>query len=516
MEKKKIKIEHKELYDNFYRHILIEENSRVLFTAPYGFGKSTFLKDFFNNYNKEFIPIYLNPVSYSTAENKDVFELIKYDLLLALITNYSEFIDLTTDNFTFLLASQTFAIQKFNSLNLSTFISGIISSYELIGKTPSPILSQLLEHIEEIKQFQEDAKSDEGEIIKKYLLGSENSKGSHIEKDSISILISDLLERLVERKKNEKIERKNNLETILVIDDLDRLDPEHIFRLFNVFSSHYNYINNENKFGFSKIIFVCDIMNIRNIFISKYGPEADFSGYMDKFYSCEIFHFDNTFLIKKSLSAIINATPYLESGLTENYSIHNRTRLYSVFEWIIFSFLETKLLNLRTIMATTYIPFQSYSFHFGDDTRQLNSEECGILLIFEVLKQFFGTINLVQLNLKRLMLKELLYPTYESDGYKRISTEKHLVNFLLPFILPEKLGFPDSEQLPNETRNHKLVDEDVVFHFTYIANSSGYRRSIPNFVKLTQRSDTGPETNIEPYKWLYKVYDKCIKQKIVK
>ena len=54
-----------------------------------------------------------------------------------------------------------------------------------------------------------------------------------------------------------------------------------------------NSEGNDNKFGFDKIIFVCDIENIRKIFAHKYGAEVDFSGYIDKFYSSEIYDFNN-------------------------------------------------------------------------------------------------------------------------------------------------------------------------------------------------------------------------------
>lgn len=52
-------------------------------------------------------------------------------------------------------------------------------------------------------------------------------------------------------------------------------------------------------FSFDKIIMVCDIRNIKNIFQSKYGVKTDFNGYIDKFYSDEIFHFDNRAILQK-------------------------------------------------------------------------------------------------------------------------------------------------------------------------------------------------------------------------
>jgi len=67
----------------------------------------------------------------------------------------------------------------------------------------------------------------------------------------------------------------------------------------NVFSAHFdqmNYWDGEsqlvNKFGFDKIIMVCDLDNIRKLFHSFYGVESDFGGYIDKFFSMRIFQFN--------------------------------------------------------------------------------------------------------------------------------------------------------------------------------------------------------------------------------
>ncbi len=62
----------------------LDTNSKLLFSGVYGSGKTTFINDFFtDNEGYESIPIY--PVNYSVASNKDIFELIKYDVLFQLI-----------------------------------------------------------------------------------------------------------------------------------------------------------------------------------------------------------------------------------------------------------------------------------------------------------------------------------------------------------------------------------------------------------------------------------------------
>lgn len=79
------------------------------------------------------------------------------------------------------------------------------------------------------------------------------------------------------------------------MEDLDRLDPAHLFRILNIFSAHIDYgyklMNrpNEtlagNKFGFDNVVFVADFSNIRKIFKHFYGEQTDFNGYIGKFLS---------------------------------------------------------------------------------------------------------------------------------------------------------------------------------------------------------------------------------------
>ena len=80
---------------------------------------------------------------------------------------------------------------------------------------------------------------------------------------------------------------------VLIIEDLDRIDPAHIFRILNVFSAHFDrhtpgVVEFEttcggNKFCLDKIISVCDIDNIKNIYAHIYGEKTDFIGYISKF-----------------------------------------------------------------------------------------------------------------------------------------------------------------------------------------------------------------------------------------
>lgn len=70
---------------NFEEHI---GNSDFIFlSAPFGFGKTTFLKDFIESVRSEekYNFFHLYPVHYAVNKNEDVFELIKYDLLFEIL-----------------------------------------------------------------------------------------------------------------------------------------------------------------------------------------------------------------------------------------------------------------------------------------------------------------------------------------------------------------------------------------------------------------------------------------------
>ena len=54
----------------------------------------------------------------------------------------------------------------------------------------------------------------------------------------------------------------------LIIDDFERIDPEHIFRILNVFSSHMEGDEN-NILGFDHVIIVGDIENIKKYISSQ-------------------------------------------------------------------------------------------------------------------------------------------------------------------------------------------------------------------------------------------------------
>lgn len=67
---------------------VFENESRIIFSAKFGDGKSYFLNEFINSYDEkknDYYFITLHPVNYVVEENRDVIEYIKRDILFQLI-----------------------------------------------------------------------------------------------------------------------------------------------------------------------------------------------------------------------------------------------------------------------------------------------------------------------------------------------------------------------------------------------------------------------------------------------
>ncbi len=275
----------------FKVHLEQQANERIIFSGKYGIGKTRFLQDVFNDENQELIfgstkyNVYrLFPTNYSIASNEDILRYIKYDIIIEMLKK-----SITLDEIKFSLL-ESFPI--YLKSNIHKVTAGLVSMIPKLGKEIVDCFDRIDKLKEEYLKQHDELNMTSGDRLVEYLEKMESNDGSIYESDITTKIIS------------ETIEKDGNKESILIIDDIDRLDPEHVFRILNVFASHFdaNTISgNKNKFNFDKIILVCDFNNIRNIFHHRYGLEVDFMGYIDKFYSSDIYYFDN----KKAITGII-------------------------------------------------------------------------------------------------------------------------------------------------------------------------------------------------------------------
>lgn len=339
------------LYDkiknDFTNHLKPDENSRIIFSGIYGAGKTTFLEQFFNladdpsrvQSNDTYEVIRLFPVNYSIASNEDILQYIKYDILIELIRKGIQVdkLDLTFSHRLYLYWGN-----NWKQIGLR-----VARAVVWVGKSllPEDYIESILNFFEnEYKKVNEsnekdvDNKFDEDKITDDFLKEIESKPGSLFEDN----IILKIIERKIQQIK------QGGKKAVLMIDDLDRMDPEHIFRILNIFSAHFDITHNSktNKFGFDKVILVCDIDTIQGIYHHKYGKEANFGGYIDKFYSDEIFRFD-----------IVNEIANELLHITKGYSITNipdeQTRRIhqgsTVFNVLVNAFIRQGSLNLRSL-----------------------------------------------------------------------------------------------------------------------------------------------------------------------
>ncbi|MRT91774.1 P-loop NTPase fold protein [Ancylomarina sp. 16SWW S1-10-2] len=310
---------------DFYNHL--SYNERIIFSAKFGDGKTYFLNKFFEEHKDEFEAIRIFPVNYQVADNKDIFELIKKDILIHLLAN-----DLIEDEDFF---DESIYAQNYLFNNGADIILDILSDVPAV-KVPAKIIQKSLKHLKKYKDDKTDFKASKSELIEKYLSKFEQETGV-AEYDSISELITRIIKAI--QKKGKKV--------VLVIDDLDRIDPAHLFRILNVLTAHIDRkvvllkeievgVGN-NKFNFDHIITVFDIENVRTIFHHLYGSGTDFNGYITKFvtrqefkYTLEQISYD---FVNASLSALfqipkeflLNMKPV--KAAIERLSIREKVRL---------------------------------------------------------------------------------------------------------------------------------------------------------------------------------------------
>ncbi len=368
----KQKIEFKEL-------LLDSEINKILFSGKFGTGKTTFLRDFFIDYPNDFTPIFLYPVNYSVANNEDIFEYVKYDILIKLL-EWDNIEDYITD------ISTSIAAQVLFLDNPKDFILKLVKSYSstcsVIEKIDSFLNgTKLLK--EELDKYKESAQIDN------FLTELSQNKGSLFEKNLITNIIIAIIQRWKETNPTKKI--------CLVIDDLDRIDPEHIFRIMNVFAAH-NDIEEEskNKFGFDRIVTVCDINNIQNIFFARYGVNTDFNGYISKFHSKSIFYFDFTKEIISQLDTIFS-----KYSVMDNHSLINDFNFFykDRFKPIISELIQYGLITIRRIKQV----FSGNKFNYINNRRYYynqilyNDGADYVLWLYFVLEDLFnGKENLYQ------------------------------------------------------------------------------------------------------------------------
>lgn len=262
----------------------LENSPRIIFSAKFGDGKTQFLKEVAENEEfKEYQFFTIYPVNYVVAENADIFEYVKRDILLQMARlGLLNAIDLDA------LISSFASFETFKEI--LTFLVSCMPAGDFINKLIDKGLA--------IKEKYDEKKA----TLEKFDATFKAMRGGIYEEDAYTQMIREALKWLRESINVEG----GNKKSVLVIEDLDRLDPGHLFRILNVISAHidnpaYTGNHSDNKFGFDNIVIVMDYSVTKQIFKHFYGPEASYEGYMSKFLTCQPFYYSLDFTARHTL-----------------------------------------------------------------------------------------------------------------------------------------------------------------------------------------------------------------------
>lgn len=469
-----IRIPNDSIIADFKKHLDLEVNERILFTAPFGAGKSTFIDDFKNTYSEDYRFIRLYPVNYAVSANEDIFELIKFDILYELMAHHNTEINLVKEDFDFWLRMSMFMQNKADLMPLFLLI---LSQHEKIGKSAAVFigaLDQILKPLNKgFKEYSDDIKKDELNDISKFLESFEKKQGNPYEMDATSQFIYDLVSRLKgevlpDQDDVEEEDKKRENKTVLVIDDLDRLDPDHIFRLFNIFSAHTHSISGENKFGFDKVVFVCDIENIRKIYAHKYGVGVDFSGYMDKFYSVKPFEFNNFKYLQSKILDIIEQSEFDTSSQKEFVKQDSVVYLLSAVLKILS---KNRVINLRNLLKSNHFSLSIEGWNIISHKIHIREKDIPLFIVFQVVSEMLGgwshlerALSSIKENLSTTVYYDMNQKfvdkyTLSQDTYE----ESFLKDGIFKILIAESIIYEDINRLTE--RNTKLNDLGLIVFY---------------------------------------------------
>ena len=281
------------------------ENNRCILSAPFGEGKSYFLNEFIKSQVDEYDFITIYPTNYQICDNRDILDYIKRDVLFGLIALDETIVD------------------GFDATKLGILKKAILESKDSVAEcipdintsvcgqdftfSPGKVINTLFKIWESCEKLSDV----DGNPYKEYLLSFDNEKGGIYELDAVTNLICSLIQT----------RQESSRKMVLVVEDLDRIDPGHIFRILNVLSAHMTYINGhddgtKNKFNFDKVLLLCDYANIEKIYHHLYGEKTDFKGYISKFSAIRPFKYSIRDKIAKHIGCLIDE--YVKDSVVSN------------------------------------------------------------------------------------------------------------------------------------------------------------------------------------------------------
>lgn len=387
--------------------IYFQNNNRCILSAPFGEGKSYFLSRFIKEKATKYHFITLHPTNYQVCDNQDVFEYIKRDILLGLLTISPE--SLTSHGksrieiaWQALVQSKSELLACLPDINIGIASNGITLS-----------LSRVCSAISSIFQKHKELESINGNYIVEYFDNLEKTGKDIYEFNPISNLISNLIMEI----------KQQDTKIALVIEDLDRIDPAQIFRILNIFSAHFTQANGyddgiTNKFGFDKILILCDFNNIEKIYHHLYGCDTDFNGYISKFCSNGIFDYSLRNRLKDYLLTLF------EDDLRKEYPVTAELLTEHILDGSLKG--NDIIMNLRTIKtrflnAKNQIISENFYFMPGSNSgAYIKTENIDLIKLLAISAVF------------KIELTQIISNNYDDDDRH---TYNELYKLCWPFII---------------------------------------------------------------------------------
>lgn len=427
-----------------------ENNTNIVFSGIFGIGKTYFIHNFFDNQDN-YVPVYLSPVQYSVSSNEDIFEYIKVDILFELIKREVEF---EKTNFSFSECTQMYIMENIDSLIVS-----LLKKAEKL-KYGTNVISSFFKLKTKLEKYKNVLNTDQYKEAITFLSSNKEKIGSIYEDNAITELIRGLVESL----------KGEDKQIILVIDDLDRIDPEHIFRILNILSVHENFYGckEENKFGFDKTILICDANNIKKIYHTKYGIDVDFNGYIDKFYSKRIYHFDNIPQIIDQISLLLGT---IQSDRADIESPSTVT--HTACKVILSALIKNNRLNIRDLLKKESIILNNKR-RIIIDGFSVNVTASPCLVIMDFIASMFCTLvdmseAINSLNENDIVVEEpehflstfIILADFEKNRFKSSANNYLGINYSIGNVNQSGMAFIKIKDYPtfwNEIRNISMKE----------------------------------------------------------
>jgi hypothetical protein len=443
------------LESNFYDFLnRIENNRRIFFSGRFGIGKTFFLKRFFDTHKDEYEVFHLFPVNYQISINEDIIDLLKYDILIELLKKDAGIFQ--SDDLNGISGKMSLFLSFLRSRgSMNDFLQWITKSGKsLMELSPDPVMQSmgklgrpiqdLLVFDKEFQEFKKEYIEGDKGIIDKFI--SEVRKKNILEVDYLSFLL------------REKIsQQKGGKKSVLILDDMDRIDPEHVFRILNIFSAHFD--DEDNKFGFDHVIIVGDIKNIKSIFHHRYGKEADFSGYFDKFFTVKPYFLNNREVVAAKIPYLVEQIKCGEDNLRKSLEKGGGYIALLLIE-VLSRALDIDKINLRRLYGPVHYNFLELKKgvftmdHFRDNFQ--NIMDIGIAMLIAIFSGDKGELVSA--------LQEIRRSIADNNDIGRAPYEVYIGSMVKSFVKPSP-GMPQGWgsyrfQFPSDSQRYVDIDGD--------------------------------------------------------